>query len=141
MSTIYGNALILHSKGENTSSGAGFSVTFPATAKNWNRVKYGGIVQADGSIIHLSDYSVLAGKTIPNVVEIRCIGDVYYMLRMSVQTGRILVTKTFHSGTGIDATITTAGGVTSTLMSDGGNTSWVFQEDTVISAIEMYNTD
>ena len=40
--------------------GAGFKVTFPATAKNWAKLKYGGVVQVDGSIIPLSDYSVLA---------------------------------------------------------------------------------
>lgn len=121
--------------------GAGFKVTFPATATNWNRVRYGGVVQADGNIIYISDYSVLAGKTIPNVVEIRCIGDVYYMLRMSVQTGRIIVTTMFYSGSGINIGVTTAGGVTPINMSDGETTSWVFTEDTVISSIEMYNTD
>lgn len=120
---------------------AGFSVTFPATAKNWNRVIYGGIVQADGNIIYISDYSVLAGKTIPNVVAIRCIGDAYYMLRMSVQTGRIIVTNAYRSGLGIAGGVTNAGGVTGTIMSNGETTSWVFTEDTVISAIEMYNTD
>ena len=121
--------------------GAGFKVTFPATAKNWNRITYGGVVQADGNIIYISDYSVLAGKTIPNVVEIRCIGDVYYMLRMSVQTGRIIVTHAYRSGLGIVGRVTNAGGVTGTTMSSGDTTSWVFTEDTVISAIEMYNTD
>ena len=119
----------------------GFKVTFPATAANWNKVVYGGIVQADGNLIYLSDYSVLAGKTIPNVVEIRCIGSGSYMLRMSVQTGRIIVTTMYHSGSGIRATVTNAGGVTATMMSNGGTTSWLFAEDTVISAIEMYNTD
>ena len=119
----------------------GFKVTFPATAKNWNKLIYGGIVQADGNIIYLSDYSVLAGKTIPNVVEIRCIGSGSYTLRMSVQTGRIIVTTVYHSGSGITTTVTNAGGVTATIMSNGGTTSWLFAEDTVISAIEMYNTD
>lgn len=122
--------------------GAGFKVTFPATAKNWAKLKYGSVVQEDGNIIPLSDYSVLAGKTIPNVVEIRCTGlDYYYMLRMSVQTGRIIVTNMFVSGSGMITGVTTAGGVTPTSMSDGITTSWVFAEDTVISAIEMYNTD
>ena len=141
MSTIYGNPIIIPSKGENTSGGAGFSVTFPATATNWAKLKYGGVVQADGNIIYISDYSVLAGKTIPNVVEIRCIGDGYYVLRMSVQTGRIIVTHAYYSGLGITGGVTNAGGVTGTLMSSGQNTSWVFTEDTVISSIEMYNTD
>lgn len=121
--------------------GAGFSVTFPATATNWYKIQYGGVVQADGNIIYISDYSVLAGKTIPNVVAIRCTGDGYYMLRMSVQTGRIIVTHAYTSGLGISGGVTNAGGVTGTMMSNGMYTSWVFTEDTVISAIEMYNTD
>ena len=121
--------------------GAGFKVTFPATAKNWAKLRYGGVVQADGSIIPLSDYSVLAGKTIPNVVEIRCIGDSFYLLRMSVQTGRIIVTNTFYSGSGIHTSVTTDGGVTGINMSNGDTTSWALAEDTVISSIEMYNTD
>ena len=121
--------------------GSGFKVTFPATAKNWAKLRYGGVVQADGNIIYISDYSVLAGKTIPNVVEIRCTGDSFYMLRMSIQTGRIIVTNTFYSGSGISAGITNAGGVTAINMSNGDATSWVFAEDTVISSIEMYNTD
>ena len=57
--------------------GAGFSVTFPATAKNWNMISAGGIVQADGTVIDMSNYSTLAGKTIPNVVEICCQSDVF----------------------------------------------------------------
>lgn len=121
--------------------GAGYKVTFPATAKNWAKLSYGGVVQADGNIIHLSDYSVLAGKTIPNVVEIRCIGNGFYILRMSVQTGSIIATNMFYSGSGISAGVATDGGVTPIIMSNGDTTSWVFAEDTVISAIEMYNTD
>ena len=121
--------------------GAGFKVTFPATATNWDKMSYGGIVQADGNIIYISDYSVLAGKTIPNVVAIRSIGDAYYMLRMSVQTGRIIVTHVYPSGLGVNGGVTNAGGVTGTIMSGGFGTSWIFTEDTVISSIEMYNTD
>lgn len=121
--------------------GAGFKVTFPATAKNWAKLRYGGVVQADGNIIPLSDYSVLAGKTIPNVVEIRCTGYSFYILRMSVQTGRIIVTNMFYSGSGINAGVATAGGVTPINMSNGDTTSWAFAEDTVISEISMYNTD
>ena len=121
--------------------GAGFKVTFPATANNWAKLRYGGVVQADGNIIPLSDYSVLAGKTIPNVVEIRCTGNGFYILRMSVQTGRIIVTNMFYSGSGINAGVATDGGVTPTNMSNGDTTSWAFTEDTVISVIEMYNTD
>ena len=122
-------------------SGAGYKVTFPATAKNWDKIILGGIVQADGNIIYISDYSVLAGKTIPNVVEIRSIGDAYYMLMMSVQTGRIITTHLPPYSLALFVEVTNAGGVTKTIMSNGYYTSWICAEDTVISSIEMYNTD
>lgn len=70
MSTIYGNALILPSKGEEEGTSSGFKITFPATAANWDRIDAGGIVQVDGTVVNLIDYSTLAGKTIPNVLEI-----------------------------------------------------------------------
>ena len=56
MSTIYGNAIILPSKGENTSGGAGFNVTFPATATNWNQINSAGIIQVDGTVVRMEDY-------------------------------------------------------------------------------------
>ena len=58
-----------------------------------------------------------------------------------MQTGRIIVTNMFYSGSGINAGVATDGGVTPINMSNGDSTSWAFAEDTVISSIEMYNTD
>lgn len=72
--------------------GAGFSVTFPATAKNWNMISSGGIVQVDGTVVDMVDYSTLAGKTIPNVLEIGISGEGFYFPRMTVQTGKIMLT-------------------------------------------------
>ena len=73
--------------------GAGFNVTFPATANNWNKVTSGGIVQVDGTVVSMKDYSTLAGKTIPNVLEICVWGSGYYVPRMTVQTGKIMLTR------------------------------------------------
>lgn len=120
-------------------SGAGFKVTFPATATNWDKLKSGGVVQADGAVISMIDYSTLAGKTIPNVVEICSWGMSYQCLRMTVQTGKIML---IHStDLGIIASIVADGESSITYMGDGSLDRWVPMADTVISAIEMYNTD
>ena len=62
MSTIYGNALILPSRG-GTSGGAGFSVTFPATATNWNNIDASScLLLADGTTKPIVDYSTVSGQ-------------------------------------------------------------------------------
>lgn len=119
--------------------GVGFKVTFPATATNWNQVSAGGIIQADGTIVAMTDYSILAGKTIPNVVAISCTGRGYYHLRMTVQTGKIMLT---HNNQGsVFVSIAVDGESTRTYMGDGSSSRWIPLADTVISSIEMYNTD
>ena len=119
--------------------GAGFKVTFPATATNWDKVSNGGIVQVDGTVVSIKDYSTLAGKTIPNVVEICCTGIGYYFMRMTVQSGKIMMT---YNPPGPLLVSTVADGETSiTYMSNSSIARWIPLADTVISAIEMYNTD
>ena len=119
--------------------GAGFKVTFPATAMNWNRVDAGGIVQADGTVVALADYSTLAGKTIPNVLEICVWGRGYYVPRMTVQTGKIMLT---HLSTmGVMTSIAVDGESSITYTGNGAQDRWIPLADTIISAIEMYNTD
>lgn len=117
----------------------GFKVTFPATAANWGEIDLGAIVQADGTVISLIDYSTLAGKTIPNVLEIGCRGGGLYFLRMTVQTGRIMLTH--FSGMGALTSTAVDGETTRTYMGNGSTARWIPLADTVISAIEMYNTD
>lgn len=118
---------------------AGFSVTFPATAKNWDQVGAGGIVQADGTVVNMLDYSTLAGKTIHNVLEIYICGAGYYFPRMTVQTGKIMFT---HIAPLIVDTQTVVDGESSrTYMGNGSSSRWIPLADTVISSIEMYNTD
>ena len=119
--------------------GAGFKMTFPATAKNWNYVSNGGIVQVDGTVVSIKDYSTLAGKTIPNVVEICCTGIGYYFMRMTVQSGKIMMT---YNPPGPLLVSTVADGETSiTYMSNSSLARWIPLADTVISSIEMYSTD
>nr|DAF30052.1 MAG TPA: hypothetical protein [Caudoviricetes sp.] len=117
----------------------GFSVTFPATATNWNKLDSSAIIQADGTVINMKDYSTLAGKTIPNVVEICNWGQNFYFLRMTVQTGKIMLTYGAYST--VYASIAVDGESSRTFLGNGSTARWVPLADTVISAIEMYNTD
>ena len=124
--------------------GAGFSVTFPATAKNWNRVdpEKSKILLADGTIKSVIDYSTIGGKTIENVagIQIKSFNGTY-VLRMTLSSGMI---GQGTAGTGSNSTqlyVTTAPNATPTLFATGQNTLWWPLADTVISAIEMYNTD
>ena len=119
--------------------GAGFKVTFPATATNWNRVISGGIVQVDGTVVSMKDYSTLAGKTIPNVLEICVWGGGYYVPRMTVQTGKIMLTRI--TSVGVSTSVVVDGESSITLRGNSSSSRWIPLADTVISAIEMYDTD
>lgn len=119
---------------------AGFKVTFPATASNWNKLYVGYIIQADGTWIKMVNYSTLAGKTIHNVVEIAAIGlGNYDLMVMTVQTGKIMTA--IVETTSIDTHIAADGESSHTWMGNGLYTRWIPLKDTVISSIEMYNTD
>ena len=115
--------------------GAGFKVTFPATANNWGALYVGGIVQADGTVINMLDYSTLAGKTIPNVIEICFLGIGLYYPRMTVQKGKIMVA--FVDYAGVTTTTAVDGESTITYMNNGSTSRWIPLADTVISAIEI----
>lgn len=116
---------------------AGFSVTFPATATNWDQIYAAGIVQVDGTVVNMKDYSTLAGKTIPNVFEICVRGVGLWYPRMTVQTGKIMVADIGYA----DAETATAvdGESTIILMNGSLSSRWIPLADTVISAIEMYD--
>ena len=120
--------------------GAGHKVTFPATATNWNLVdpRAANIILADGTLKSVEDYSTIAGKTIENVAGILIKGDiVIYVLRMTLSEGRILQCHVPSSS--VD--VTTAPNTTPTPYNLGRDLIWWPLADTVISAIEMYNTD
>ena len=139
MSTIYGNSIILPSNGENTSSGTGFKVTFPATATNWGALYVGDIVQVDGTVINMLDYSTVAGKTIPNVIEICFFGYNHYYPFMTVQTGKIMNT---HLNTLGVLTSTAVDGESSlTYMDNSSSSRWIPLADTVISSVEIVNNN
>ena len=120
--------------------GLGHKVTFPATATNWENAVICAIIQADGTAIDIKDYSTVAGKTIPNVIEICCQGDYnFYMLRITVHIGKIMMT--YVSPIRVFATIAVDGESSATYTGNGSVARWIPLADTVISVIEMYNTD
>ena len=118
--------------------GAGFSITFPATANNWGILYVGGIVQANGTIINILDYSTLAGKTIPNVIEIGFSPTYGYYPRMKVQTGKIMVTRV--TTLNMNADIAVDGEFSMVYMGESSTSRWIPLADTVISAIEIIRT-
>lgn len=119
--------------------GAGFSVTFPATATNWGAVSSGGIVQADGTVVDMLDYTKLSGKTFSNVVAIKCTGGNFNTLRMVLLSGKIATI--FDNRDTVKAHLTVDGETTYTTIGNGYSMVWIPLADTVISSIEMYNTD
>ena len=122
--------------------GAGFKVTFPATATNWGEVdNYAShILLADGTFKDVGDYSTIGGKTIENVAGMQIDGlDGAFVLSMTLSAGRI---AQFNRRLGIDScVVTTAPNATPTPYREGQRLFWWPVADTVISSIEMYNTD
>ena len=122
--------------------GAGFKVTFPATATNWGEVDTNDsyIYLADGTIKSVKDYSTIGGKTIENVagIQIKSFIDMF-VLRMTLSAGGIA-----QSNSPIEPfsyVVTTAPNATRTQYNMGRSIFWWPVADTVISEIEMYNTD
>ena len=118
---------------------AGFKVTFPATATNWSYVTSGGIVQADGTVVDMYGYTNISGKTFSNVVAIKCTGSIFRTLRMVILSGKI--NTIFDNGNTVTSHLAVDGETTFTTMGTGGTMVWIPLADTVISKIEMYNTD
>ena len=120
--------------------GAGFKVTFPATAAEWTVVdrKAAHILLADGTLKSVEDYSTIGGKTIENVAGILIKGSAsIFVLRMTLSEGRIA-----QCGVASNSLyVTTAPNTTPTPYNFGRDMIWWPVADTVISAIEMYNTD
>lgn len=126
---------------ESSGGGAGFKVTFPATADNWDVDYYKSyILLADGTFKIAADYYEIGGKTIENVVGICIKGKVdTLVLRMTLSAGRI---AQYNSTLGIDSyVITTAPNATPTSYAEGMSLFWWPIADTVISKIEMYFID
>ena len=122
--------------------GAGYKVTFPSTATNWNYVKSSSVLYlADNTTKSISDYSTIRGKTIENVIGIGCQAtDASYILIMTLSEGGI-ASILGSTGTYPRPVITTAPCSTPAYYYGGSNAFWWPISDVVISSIEMYNTD
>ena len=121
--------------------GAGFKVTFPATATDWGKVSAADLLLSDGTVKSFLSYSEVSGKTIENVVGIHCIATLpFYVLTMTLSEGSLAqcIIGTAQSDT---YRVTTPNNTTIAFYGSGKSTFWWPLADTVISAIEMYNTD
>ena len=123
-------------------SGAGFSVTFPATANNWAQIlSYATLVLSDGSTVDFKDYSVVAGRTINNVIDIQVSSEGYYVLRLTLTAGAIVLVRLVGGGTRLLASRIEAPATTPvTYMTNSSNYSFMPVEDIIISAIEMIDS-
>ena len=123
--------------------GAGFKMTFPTTATNWHTVGQARLVLYNGTFVNMADYSVIAGQTVNGVIGIQCqsvSGYPFHVLKMTVEKGAIA----WHDSRSMPNTtirVVQAGGSTPTLYGSNQGNFWWPIADTVISSIEMYDTD
>ena len=119
---------------------AGRSVTFPATATRWTNVEEALLVISDGTSVHFEDYSVVAGKTINNVICIIAHSTSSYdFLRLTLAIGTIV--QLDLTGIVSNVYMTKAPGATKTRFGSSMYNSFMPTEDVTLSAIEIYNTD
>ena len=116
----------------------GYKVTFPATATNWNKVYEASLLFSDGTRKPFTSYSSVSGQTIENVVGIICVANnANYVLTMTLSKGKM---AQIHYPTA-NTNITAAPGTTFAYYAAGDQSFWWPISDTVISSIQMYNTD
>lgn len=119
---------------------AGRSVTFPATATRWTNIVEALLVISDGTSVHFEDYSVVAGKTINNVICIMAYStNGYDYLKLTLAIGTIV--QLARSAVASNVYMIKAPGATMTQMGNGAHAAFMPTEDVTLSAIEMYNTD
>ena len=122
---------------------SGYSVTFPATAKNWDKMMYyAGLVLSDGSAIDFKDYSVVAGRTINNVIYITVSADIYYILTLTLTAGAIVVVYPTGAGAYMNnVRIEAPGSTPFQIYGQSPNFSYIPVEDMIISDIELTYTN
>ena len=119
---------------------AGRSVTFPATATGWQSIVEAVLILSDGTSVHFEDYSVVAGKTINNVICIMAYSAISYRyLKLTLAIGTIV--QLVRSSQVSSVYMAKAPGVTKTPFGSSHYDSFMPVEDVTISAIEMYSTD
>lgn len=121
---------------------SGYSVTFPATAKNWNKIlDYASLVLSDGSIIDFKDYSVVAGRTINNVIDIQVSAENYYILKLTLTAGTIVTVCSVDGGKYLQTDRIEAPGTTPYYPYSSSVYFWLMPvEDIIISDIDLIPT-
>ena len=121
---------------------SGHSVTFPATANNWDKIlNYAVLVLSDGSTVDFKDYSVVAGRTVNNVIDIRANAKSYDLLRLTLTAGAIVVARIVSGGMVLSAYRTEAPGSTQVIYAaNSSDFSFMPVGDIIISAIELVYT-
>ena len=118
---------------------AGRSVTFPATATRWTNIEEALLVISDGTSVHFEDYSVVAGKTINNVIAIRAGTLINYdYLKITMSVGAIAQLRSYLP---TSVFMANAPGATKTFYGNSRLDLFIPTEDVTITAIEMYSTD
>ena len=121
--------------------GAGFKVTFPATATNW---KQGNIITtsaflwlSDGTLISMgsNDYSNVAGKAFDGVIGLYVENSIASHVPRITLMGSVIVNG-ISSAFGI-----TTDGATPARFGMPNKLIFLFLSDATISSIEIYNTD
>lgn len=119
---------------------AGHSVTFPATVTRWQNIEQAILILSDGTSVHFEDYSVVAGKTINNVICIIAYSTTSYnYLKLTLAIGTII--QLVRSGLFPEVYMAKAPGATMTRFGSSTYDSFMPMEDVTISAIEMRITD
>lgn len=122
------------------SSGGGFSVTFPSTATNWNKQKNCILLKADGTYLDITNYSVIAGKTISNVFAITSSNvESYYFLSMTINEGIVSYANYLQQSMIYKKFIAPC--KTTTMFSSSSGIIFYFAADTIITSIELEYTD
>ena len=132
-------AVTVNVSGGGSETQAGRSVTFPATATRWTNIDEALLVISDGTSVHFEDYSVVAGKTINNVIAIKAgTNKSYDYLKITMSVGAIVQ---FGNYWPTSVYMSKAPGATKTFYGNSQFDVFIPMEDVTISAIEMYNTD
>ena len=121
---------------------SGYSVTFPATANNWNQIAgYAALVLSDGSTVDFKDYSVVAGRTINNVIGIQVSAEIYYILKLTLTAGAIVVVCSVNGGNYLNADRIEAPGTTPYYPYSSSTYMWLTPvKDMIISDIDLIPT-
>lgn len=138
--------IVLKNNGGASPSTAGYKVTFPATATNWDKITQAGLFQfINGNVVYtdMVNYSNVAGKSFDNVAIFVAGSTNYYGISFTVNGSiGIYSGDAFNSKPSTNAfpvyTNTTA---RSWFTSTPQKYAWIPLSDIVITNLSAYDTD